>query len=41
MKTGKAFIMGKATTRLVGQGWPEETYVDQRNPKYPGWISIY
>ncbi len=21
--------------------WPEETDVDQRNPKYPGWISIY
>ncbi|MCJ8454225.1 type-F conjugative transfer system pilin acetylase TraX, partial [Escherichia coli] len=25
----------------LAQGWPEETDVDQRNPKYPGWISIY
>ncbi|GHL51182.1 hypothetical protein ECZU29_60320 [Escherichia coli] len=26
---------------LLAQGWPEETDVDQRNPNYPGWISIY
>ncbi len=26
---------------MLAQGWPEETDVDQRNPKYPGWISIY
>ncbi len=28
-------------TLLLAQGWPEETDVDQRNPNYPGWISIY
>ena len=30
-----------ARNLLLAQGWPEETDVDQRNPNYPGWISIY
>lgn len=36
-----ALIYRHASNLLLAQGWPEETDVDQRNPKYPGWISIY
>lgn len=34
-------IYRHARNLLLAQGWPEETDVDQRNPKYPGRISIY
>ena len=36
-----ALIYRHASNLLLAQGWPEETDVDQRNPNYPGWISIY
>lgn len=39
--TLNALIYRHAHNLLLAQGWPEETDVDQRNPKYPGWISIY
>ncbi|ENE30089.1 hypothetical protein ECP03022936_5218 [Escherichia coli P0302293.6] len=39
--TLNALICRHARNLLLAQGWPEETDVDQRNPKYPGWISIY
>ncbi|EOZ1603796.1 hypothetical protein O5910_23535 [Escherichia coli] len=39
--TLNALIYRHARNLLLAQGWPEETDVDQRNPKYPGWISIY
>lgn len=39
--TLNALICRHARDLLLAQGWPEETDVDQRNPKYPGWISIY
>ncbi len=39
--TLNALICRHARSLLLAQGWPEETDVDQRNPKYPGWISIY
>lgn len=39
--TLNALIYCHARNLLLAQGWPEETDVDQRNPKYPGWISIY
>lgn len=39
--TLNALICRHARNLLLAQGWPEETNVDQRNPKYPGWISIY
>lgn len=40
-KTLNALICRHARDLLLAQGWPEETDVDQRNLKYPGWISIY
>ena len=40
-KTLNALVCHHARNLLLAQGWPEETDVDQRNPKYPGWISIY
>lgn len=40
-ETLNALICRHARNLLLAQGWPEETDVDQRNPKYPGWISIY
>ncbi len=41
-KTLNALICRHARDLLLAQGWPEETTdVDQRNLKYPGWISIY
>ncbi|EOK9793735.1 hypothetical protein PSE03_RS24840, partial [Escherichia coli] len=40
-KTLHALVCRHARNLLLAQGWPEETDVDQRNPKYPGWISIY
>lgn len=39
--TLNALIYRHARNLLLAQGWPEETDVDQRNPNYPGWISIY
>lgn len=39
--TLNALICLHARNLLLAQGWPEETDVDQRNPNYPGWISIY
>ncbi|HAI2304342.1 TPA: Rpn family recombination-promoting nuclease/putative transposase [Escherichia coli] len=39
--TLNALICRHARNLLLAQGWPEETDVDQRNPKFPGWISIY
>lgn len=39
--TLNALIYRHAHNLLLAQGWPEETDVDQRNPKYLGWISIY
>ncbi|HCB2339250.1 TPA: hypothetical protein MYR45_003956 [Escherichia coli] len=39
--TLNALICRHARNLLLAQGWPEETDVDQRNSKYPGWISIY
>ena len=39
--TLKALICRHARNLLLAQDWPEETDVDQRNPKNPGWISIY
>ncbi len=36
-----ALICRHVRNLLLAQGWPEETDVDQRNPNYPGWISIY
>ncbi|HHH7666679.1 TPA: hypothetical protein ACP2SP_004138 [Escherichia coli] len=40
-ETLNALVCRHARNLLLAQGWPEETDVDQRNPKYPGWISIY
>ncbi len=40
-ETLNALICRHARSLLLAQGWPEETDVDQRNPNYPGWISIY
>ncbi len=40
-ETLNALIYRHARNLLLAQGWPEETDFDQRNPKYPGWISIY
>ncbi|ENG51595.1 hypothetical protein ECP030529311_5114 [Escherichia coli p0305293.11] len=40
-ETLNALIYRHASNLLLAQGWPEDTDVDQRNPKYPGWISIY
>ncbi|CDH68158.1 hypothetical protein ECOPMV1_pHUSEC411like00017 (plasmid) [Escherichia coli PMV-1] len=40
-RNADALICRHARNLLLAQGWPEETDVDQRNPKYPGWISIY
>ncbi len=40
-ETLNALIYRHARNLLLAQGWPEETDVDQRNPNYPGWISIY
>ena len=40
-ETLNALICRHVRNLLLAQGWPEETDVDQRNPKYPGWISIY
>nr|QHV89616.1 hypothetical protein PGJFMKIC_00050 [Escherichia coli] len=40
-KTLNALVCRHARNLLLAQGWPEETDVDQRNPNYPGWISIY
>lgn len=40
-ETLNALICRHARNLLLAQGWPEETDVDQCNPKYPGWISIY
>ncbi|ENM9167981.1 hypothetical protein ABSP78_004332 [Salmonella enterica subsp. enterica serovar 1,4,[5],12:i:-] len=37
-ETLNALICRHARNLLLAQGWPEETDVDQRNPKYPGWI---
>lgn len=39
--TRRQAVVNQARNLLLAQGWPEETDVDQRNPKYPGWISIY
>lgn len=39
--TLNALICRHARNLLLAQGWLEETDVDQRNPNYPGWISIY
>ncbi|EET9802090.1 DUF1380 domain-containing protein [Escherichia coli] len=39
--TRRQAVINQARNLLLAQGWPEETDVDQRNPKYPGWISIY
>ncbi|HBA9649462.1 TPA: hypothetical protein J1393_004399 [Escherichia coli] len=39
--TLNALICRHARNLLLAQGWLEETDVDQRNPKSPGWISIY
>ncbi|EOK9324269.1 hypothetical protein PSM14_RS24850, partial [Escherichia coli] len=36
-KTLHALVCRHARNLLLAQGWPEETDVDQRNPKYPGW----
>ncbi|EPM5152858.1 hypothetical protein SM922_12400, partial [Escherichia coli] len=33
--TLNALICRHARNLLLAQGWPEETDVDQRNPKYP------
>lgn len=40
-ETLNALIYRHARNLLLAQGWPEETDVDKRNLKYPGWISIY
>ncbi|GHL84602.1 hypothetical protein ECZU36_58860 [Escherichia coli] len=40
-ETLNALVCRHARNLLLAQGWPEETDVDQRNPNYPGWISIY
>lgn len=40
-ETLNALICRHARNLLLAQGWPEETDVDQRNPKYPDWISIH
>ncbi len=40
-KTLNALVCRHARNLLLAQGWTEETDVDQRNPNYPGWISIY
>lgn len=40
-ETLNALICRHARNLLLAQGWPEETDVDQCNPNYPGWISIY
>lgn len=37
-KTLNALVCRHARNLLLAQGWPEETDVDQRNPKYPGWM---
>ena len=34
-----ALIYRHVSNLLLAQGWPEETDVDQRNPKYPGWTA--
>ena len=39
--TRRQAVVNQARNLLLAQGWPEETDVDQRNPNYPGWISIY
>ncbi len=39
--TRRQTMVDQARSLLLAQGWPEETDVDQHNPKYPGWISIY
>ncbi|HFO7274121.1 TPA: hypothetical protein ACHLBC_003959 [Escherichia coli] len=34
-------MVNQARNLLLAQGWPEETDIEQLNPHYPGWISIY
>lgn len=36
--TLNALICRHARNLLLAQGWPEETDVDQRNPKYPAFM---
>lgn len=40
-KTLNALVCRHARNLLLAQGWPEETDIEQLNPNYPGWISIY
>ncbi|HDZ8902436.1 hypothetical protein AB2912_23795 [Escherichia coli] len=40
-KTLNALVCHHARNLLLAQGWPEETDIEQLNPHYPGWISIY
>ncbi|EFF7471955.1 hypothetical protein BWB88_005310, partial [Escherichia coli] len=40
-KTLNALVCRHARNLLLAQGWPEETDIEQLNPHYPGWISIY
>ena len=39
-ETLNALICRHARNLLLAQGWPEETDVDQCNPKYPGWTAV-
>lgn len=40
-KTLHALVCRHARNLLLAQGRPEETDIEQLNPHYPGWISIY
>mgnify|MGYP006928968672 CR=1 FL=1 len=40
-ETLNALVCRHARNLLLAQGWPEETDIEQLNPHYPGWISIY
>ena len=40
-KTLNALVCRHARNLLLAQGWPEDTDIEQLNPHYPGWISIY
>lgn len=39
--TRRQAVVNQARNLLLAQGWPEETDIEQLNPHYPGWISIY
>ena len=40
-ETLNALVCRHARNLLLAQGWPEDTDIEQLNPHYPGWISIY